>query len=841
MKFLDKIIDRFFLDPLFNEKVNGVTVSSFKSKQANLQEKIESLKSSRNDLVEMAKHITELTKDLENQSYELETNRNHMKSLVETATNFAIYRLITKIDVNTKQKETQLVFASPSLINIIGVSPENSFHEWMANMHPDDQDRVLKAHNNFSKTRQFNEIVRIFHPIKDKYIYVHFTSSGFESDDPDIDYTNGMVIDVTIEKEALIELENKERFLRESERKLAVTLDATTDGIWYLNFEKDELLFSDRYYEMLGYKPNEFEASLDNWKKLIHPDDLETALKNVEKYIESKSIIYENKFRLKTKSGDYRWISAKGKAIKQSTNGDPLYVIGNHEDITERIEAEKKIKESESRYRQLSDATFEAIFISKDGICIDLNKAAERMFRISRKDAIGKKGVDFIHPDYRDLTNRNIKSDCEILYQSVALRTNGDSFPCQIQAKVIDNIRITALYDMSEIKKTQQKLVESEEKYRLLAKNSVDVIWKTDSDLKTVYISPSIEDLSGYTPKEFLELQLDKRYDKQSVKTIRTIFNEFNKKSVTDQKKQIIRFNLNYVHKNKSKIPVRLTCTPIFEDDKFVGLQGTSTNISKEREYEKKLENQRDLLDSVLELQTDYVVRYNLDKEISYANSIYCNLFFGSTKYQGQLKPVNKIHPDDVKKHKKYYNDIQEYPYKAETEFRILTVHSKDENDYSVFHVYGVGILENDKVIEIQSVGRDVTIQSKLQKEIDHQNQLLKAIIESQTDCIARCDLDRKVLFANKSYSLVFCGTDDIYSCDDIDFIDNIYPDDIDLVKSCMEKLISEEPHNCTIEYRIVDFNGNIKFFRWQVQGILDCNGKVYEIQGIGRDLAKKY
>ena len=56
-----------------------------------------------------------------------------------------------------------------------------------------------------------------------------------------------------------------------------------------------------------------------------------------------------------------------------------------------------------------------------------------------------------------------------------------------------------------------------------------------------------------------------------------------------------------------------------------------------------------------------------------------------------------------------------------------------------------------------------------------------------------------------------------------------------------MEKLISEEPHNCTIEYRIVDFNGNIKFFRWQVQGILDCNGKVYEIQGIGRDLAKKY
>ena len=822
MKFLDRLINKYFIDPMFVETRDGIQISGYDSKQDYLQGKINELDKGRKELLSMSSKIVSLTQKLDNEKHALHISEYKYKNLVEHSVDIIF---LLSVDYTFS-------YMSPALFDMCEYSPR----EVIGKTVPTDWFTVENYNYMVDKFKRFRN------PEKAKHGYISFELEMIckKRNTINIEMT---AIPVIVDNK-LIGIQGIVRDITEqklAEQELKNTLDATTDGIWYLNFEKDELIFSDRYYEMLGYKPGEFEASLDNWKKLIHPDDLETALKNVEKYIESKSIIYENKFRLKTKSGDYRWISAKGKAIKQSTNGDPLYVIGNHEDITERIEAEKKIKESESRYRQLSDATFEAIFISKDGICIDLNKAAERMFRISRKDAIGKKGVDFIHPDYRDLTNRNIKSDCEILYQSVALRTNGDSFPCQIQAKVIDNIRITALYDMSEIKKTQQKLVESEEKYRLLANNSVDVIWKTDSDLKTVYISPSIEDLSGYTPKEFLELQLDKRYDKQSVKTIRTIFNEFNKKSVTDQKKQIIRFNLNYVHKNKSKIPVRLTCTPIFEDDKFVGLQGTSINISKEREYEKKLENQRDLLDSVLELQTDYVVRYNLDKEISYANSIYCNLFFGSTKYQGQLKPVNKIHPDDVKKHKKYYNDIQEYPYKAETEFRILTVHSKDENDYSVFHVYGVGILENDKVIEIQSVGRDVTIQSKLQKEIDHQNQLLKAIIESQTDCIARCDLDRKVLFANKSYSLVFCGTDDIYSCDDIDFIDNIYPDDIDLVKSCMEKLISEEPHNCTIEYRIVDFNGNIKFFRWQVQGILDCNGKVYEIQGIGRDLAKKY
>ena len=86
--------------------------------------------------------------------------------------------------------------------------------------------------------------------------------------------TVGVIIDITERKKF-------EDELKKSKQELKNTLDATTDGIWYLNFEKDELIFSDRYYEMLGYKPGEFEASLDNWKKLIHPDDLETALKNV--------------------------------------------------------------------------------------------------------------------------------------------------------------------------------------------------------------------------------------------------------------------------------------------------------------------------------------------------------------------------------------------------------------------------------------------------------------------------------------------------------------------------------------------------------------------------------
>ena len=136
------------------------------------------------------------------------------------------------------------------------------------------------------------------------------------------------------------------------QQEMDLTLNATTDGIWKWNFISNELFFSDTYYTMLGYKPNAFEPTFENWIGLIHPDDREQALARASKYLETKPDEYDNEFRLVTANGDYRWIRAKARVVERDQDGNAIRMIGNHEDITETKWATQKLEESEKRLIQ---------------------------------------------------------------------------------------------------------------------------------------------------------------------------------------------------------------------------------------------------------------------------------------------------------------------------------------------------------------------------------------------------------------------------------------------------------------------------------------------------------
>ncbi|MEA1884207.1 MAG: PAS domain-containing protein, partial [Thermotogota bacterium] len=92
-----------------------------------------------------------------------------------------------------------------------------------------------------------------------------------------------------------------------------IALDSINDGVWEWDIETNKAFFSDKYYTMLGYIPGEFEPSLESWEKLVHPEDVIEAKRIIQLHFESKQEAYEIEFRMKTKSGDYKWILGRGK------------------------------------------------------------------------------------------------------------------------------------------------------------------------------------------------------------------------------------------------------------------------------------------------------------------------------------------------------------------------------------------------------------------------------------------------------------------------------------------------------------------------------------------------
>jgi len=191
------------------------------------------------------------------------------------------------------------------------------------------------------------------------------------------------------------ERKRAKRALTESEQELRLTISATTDGIWKWNFLTNELFFSPRYYTMLGYGPDEFPASYESWVNLIHPDDLETTLSVAENYLKTKPDTYENEFRMKTKSGYYRWFRTTARVAERSENGEAVRMIGNHQDITEQKLSKDALQESDEKYRSMMESMKDPIYICSQDYRVEYMNPS--MIQRTGCDATGEKCFKALH------------------------------------------------------------------------------------------------------------------------------------------------------------------------------------------------------------------------------------------------------------------------------------------------------------------------------------------------------------------------------------------------------------------------------------------------------------
>jgi PAS domain S-box-containing protein len=305
----------------------------------------------------------------------------------------------------------------------------------------------------------------------------------------------------------------------ESERNLQLTLDATADGIWSWNFKTNELYFSPKYYKMLGYEPNEFPADFDNWLNLIHPDDKENALNVAKKFLKTKPDLYKNEFRVKTKNCDYLWVKTIAKVVERDENGDAVYMIGNHEDITERKLALDKIIEERERFDLAIQAVNEGLW--------DWNlKTNEIYYSPVWKKILGYEDHEIKNEfsEWERLTDpKDVKISWEILNEVLAgkrksfenefkmLHKDGHKVDILARANVFfdENGKgercIGTHVDITERKRMEETLRSNEAKFRLAFKTSPDSInLNRLKDGVYIDINNGFTKIMGYSPEEIV-------------------------------------------------------------------------------------------------------------------------------------------------------------------------------------------------------------------------------------------------------------------------------------------------------------------------------------------------
>ncbi len=159
----------------------------------------------------------------------LKESEEHLRSLMQRASGFAIYRLAYN---KVSPYSLRVVLASPSVKDILGIPDQTKFEMWFENIHADDRERIIKANLKAFETNEFNEVMKINHPDKKEHRWIHSIAKGIFSQYGELQYINGIIIDITERKlveEALIEkekeLESKTNKLEEINVALNVLLE----------------------------------------------------------------------------------------------------------------------------------------------------------------------------------------------------------------------------------------------------------------------------------------------------------------------------------------------------------------------------------------------------------------------------------------------------------------------------------------------------------------------------------------------------------------------------------------------------------------------------------------
>lgn len=386
-----------------------------------------------------------------------------------------------------------------------------------------------------------------------------------------------------------------ERALRESEALHRTALENTSDGISIIDLETGLYLYANRQLmETIG-RPEEdlTNRSVDTY---VHPDDVEIGRRN---YLSLKADGQSKAYH------EVRGIAADGSAVNLGVTMTEIRYQGKRAiisfitNITERKKVEEALRESEELYRTAMEKTNDGISIVQDGVYVYVNQKLLETIGRPGDEIIGKPLGIYTHPDDRKILIDNYETrrkggDAPADYDMRVIKPDGTTTFINIKSVVINYKGKPATFsfirDVTERKKAEEALRESEERYRSIIENIDDEYFETDLKGNITFFNKATS-YAGYTYEEFAGMcymqYTEPRMTKKIAQAFNTAYRENRAVRIMDH--EIIRKDGGIIYLEISVAPRRGA------DGKPIGFQGISrdvTNRHKMEEEQKKLTQQ---------------------------------------------------------------------------------------------------------------------------------------------------------------------------------------------------------------------------------------------------------
>ena len=165
-------------------------------------------------------------------------------------------------------------------------------------------------------------------------------------------------------------------------------------GIWNWDLATGEFFLDPILKEMLGYEDREIRNHLDDWERLVHPDDAAGVLELARAHIAGEAPIYEIEHRMLHRDGSVRWFLARGSVIKDA-EGRAISITGTDADITDRKLGEEALRKAEEIHKRIVDSTNDCVkILDLEGRILHVNREALNFFEVPDISALKNRPLD---------------------------------------------------------------------------------------------------------------------------------------------------------------------------------------------------------------------------------------------------------------------------------------------------------------------------------------------------------------------------------------------------------------------------------------------------------------
>jgi len=300
-------------------------------------------------------------------------------------------------------------------------------------------------------------------------------------------------------------LKKTERNLQRSREMLVMAQEIANIGSWTWDIKTNELYWSDQFYRILGFQPGEIDPSLELFRSVIPQND---AKKEGEASKEAHELPYGNfeiEHRITTKDGGQRIVQSKGEIVNRDPCGNPLLMVGTTQDITAFRRSQEKIYEMAEMLDEAPSSItihdFEGNFLYANRMTCEIHGYTHEEFM-----NLNLRHVDV--PESEKLIKQRIK---EILdkgqasFEVAHFHKDGAIIPMEVFVKLVEwrgqRAMMSIASDISERRKAEQALRESEQKFRNFSEQSFVGFYIIQNGFFK-YVNPKFADIFGYTVDE---------------------------------------------------------------------------------------------------------------------------------------------------------------------------------------------------------------------------------------------------------------------------------------------------------------------------------------------------